>query len=212
MPQLSKTSYIKGLQCQKQLYLYVNAPEKKDPLTQDEKVKFAGGHKFEDRYRDTHFLFAFNVERQATNRKKYAEVTQQALQNGYESILEATFVYNNVLVMNDVLTKTNGQWELQEIKNSSELKPTHIQDIALQYYVTSGALKSPLVAKIVLPDASKGYQIIEVTAQVLALQNQIVENIEAFQSLLDTDNIPQIAVGEQCMNPYKCSFYGYCHR
>lgn len=57
MPQLSKTSYIKGLQCQKPLYLYVNAPEKKDPLTQEEKVKFA-----------------FNVERQATNRKNYAKV------------------------------------------------------------------------------------------------------------------------------------------
>ena len=208
----SKTAFIKGIQCDKQLYLYKFHYKLQDPISAETKIKFQGGHDFEDAYRAKYFPFAVDIEKIAKNRNEYATLTQKALQKQVSDIFEATFIFNEVLVMNDVLTRSNGQWELQEIKNSSELKPTYIQDIALQYYVTKGALGKDLIAKIVLSDQSEGYKIIEVTKEVKELQAEISKSIHHFKGVLDEKSIPEITIGEHCTQPYQCSFFGYCHK
>lgn len=208
----SKTAYIKGVQCDKQLYLYKYHYRLQDQLSPETLAKFRGGHDFEDAYRAANFPFAVDVEKIAKNRNEYQALTQQALQKQVADIFEATFVYQEVLVMNDVLTRSSGKWEIQEIKNSFELKPTHIQDIALQYFVTKGALGKELDAKIVLNDGENAYTIIDVTTEVKALQDSIMANIQRFKNILEQDSIPQINIGSQCESPYKCSFFGYCHK
>ncbi len=209
----SKTAYLKGLQCEKQVYLYKHHYQWQDPLTPKEKVKFKAGHSFEDKYRAECFSAAFDVESEANKQRDlYPTLTQDALRKGQESILEATFVFDDVLVMNDVLAKVNGQWEIQEIKNSAFLKEVHIHDIALQYYVTKGVLDSDLSAKLVLPNVKGGYQIFEVTEQVLALQSPIQGNISRLKQVINQQTIPEIPIGEHCNLPYKCSFWEYCHK
>jgi hypothetical protein len=208
----SKTAYIKGVQCDKQLYLYKHHYKLQDPLSAETKAKFKGGHDFEDAYRAANFPFAVNIEKIAKNRNEYQALTQQVLQKQIADVFEATFVYQEVLVMNDVLTRSSGKWEIQEIKNSFELKPTHIQDIALQYFVTKGALGQELDAKLVLNDGANAYTIIDVTTEVKALQDSISANIQRFKNVLEQDSIPKINVGSQCEVPYKCSFFGYCHK
>nr|WP_299418106.1 Dna2/Cas4 domain-containing protein [uncultured Emticicia sp.] len=208
----SKTAYIKGVQCDKQLYLYKHHYKLQDPLSPETMAKFRGGHDFEDAYRAAKFPFAVDIEKIAKNRNEYQTLTQKVLQKQVADIFEATFVYQDVLVMNDVLTRSGGKWEIQEIKNSSELKPTHIQDIALQYFVTKGALGKELDAKIVLNDGANAYTIIDVTAEVKVLQDNIAANIQRFKNILDQDSVPPINIGSQCEVPYKCSFFGYCHK
>lgn len=208
----SKTAYIKGVQCAKQLYLYKYHYKLQDPLSPETLAKFKGGHDFEDAYRAANFPFAVDIEKIAKSRNDYQALTQKALQKQVSDIFEATFVHQEVLVMNDVLTRSSGRWEIQEIKNSSELKPTHIQDIALQYFVTKGALGQELDAKLVLNDGENGYRIIDITTDVRALQADILENIQRFKIVLGQNSIPQINVGSQCEDPYKCSFFGYCHK
>lgn len=209
----SKTAFIKGLQCDKQLYLYKFHYKLQDPISEETKIKFQGGHDFEDAYRAKYFPFAVDIEKIAKNRNDYATLTQKALQKQVSDIFEATFIFDEVLVMNDVLTRNSGQWELQEIKNSSELKPTYIQDIALQYYVTKGALQAKqMSAKLVLSDENEVYKIIDVTREVLDLQSEIKLNIQHFKEVLDENTIPEIPIGEQCSIPYQCSFFWYCHK
>lgn len=208
----SKTAYIKGVQCDKQLYLYKHHYKLQDPLSPETMAKFRGGHDFEDAYRAAKFPFAVDIEKIAKNRNEYQTLTQKVLQKQVADIFEATFVYQDVLVMNDVLTRSGGKWEIQEIKNSSELKPTHIQDIALQYFVTKGALGKELDAKIVLNDGANAYTTIDVTAEVKVLQDNIAANIQRFKNILDQDSVPPINIGSQCEVPYKCSFFGYCHK
>ena len=208
----SKTAYIKGVQCDKQLYLYKHHYKLQDPLSPETKAKFRGGHDFEDAYRAANFPFAVDIEKIAKNRNEYQALTQQVLQKQIADVFEATFVYQEVLVMNDVLTRSSGKWEIQEIKNSFELKPTHIQDIALQYFVTKGALGQELDAKLVLNDGANAYTIIDVTTEVKVLQDSIAANIQRFKNVLRQDSIPQINIGSQCEVPYKCSFFGYCHK
>ena len=208
----SKTAYIKGVQCSKQLYLYKYHYKLQDPLSPETLAKFKGGHDFEDAYRASNFPFAVDIEKIAKSRNDYASLTQKALQKQVADIFEATFVYQEVLVMNDVLTRSSGKWEIQEIKNSLELKPTHIQDIALQYFVTKGALRQELDAKLILNDGADGYKILDVTAEVKELQPNIEANVKSFKNILNQNEIPKVSIGEHCEDPYKCSFFGYCHK
>lgn len=208
----SKTAYIKGVQCPKQLYLYKYHYKLQDPLSPETLAKFKGGHDFEDAYRAVSFPFAVDIEKIAKNRNAYASLTQKVLQKQIADIFEATFVYQEVLVMNDVLTRSSGKWEIQEIKNSLELTQTHIQDIALQYFVTKGVLKQELDARLVLNDGENGYKIIDVTAEVKELQANITANIERFKNVLGQNSAPKIDIGKHCEDPYKCSFWGYCHK
>lgn len=208
----SKTAYIKGVQCSKQLYLYKYHYKLQDPLSPETLAKFKGGHDFEDAYRAANFPFAVDIEKIAKNRNDYDSLTHKALQKQVADIFEATFVYQEVLVMNDVLTRSSGKWEIQEIKNSLELKPTHIQDIALQYFITKGALGQDLDAKLVLNDGENGYKILDVTVEVKELQVNIEANIKNFKNVLSQNKIPEMSIGEHCTDPYKCSFWGYCHK
>ncbi|MFY7912865.1 MAG: hypothetical protein ACOVO2_25070 [Emticicia sp.] len=208
----SKTAYVKGLQCHKQLYLYKYHYKLQDPLSPETLAKFKGGHDFEDAYRAANFPFAVDIEKIAKSRNDYQSLTQKVLQKQIADIFEATFVYQEVLVMNDVLTRSSGRWEIQEIKNSFELSQTHVQDIALQYFVTKGALQQDLDAKLVLNNGENGYKVIDVTSEVKALQSDIANNIQDFKNVLEQNSIPNIDTGHHCDLPYKCSFWGYCHR
>jgi hypothetical protein len=151
----SKTAYIKGVQCDKQLYLYKHHYKLQDPLSPETKAKFRGGHDFEDAYRAANFPFAVDIEKIAKNRNEYQALTQQVLQKQIADVFEATFVYQEVLVMNDVLTRSSGKWEIQEIKNSFELKPTHIQDIALQSAVSQVSKAPQLGYPLTCPDVRR---------------------------------------------------------
>ena len=55
------------------------------------------------------------------------------------AILEATFVYDGVLVRVDALERLpDGRWRVNEVKSSTRIKDEHVEDLALQVYVLAG--------------------------------------------------------------------------
>ena len=58
---------------------------------------------------------------------------------GVENIYEATFNYQGILVMVDILHINNdGSVEIHEVKHSKEVRDVYINDAAIQYYVING--------------------------------------------------------------------------
>ena len=88
-----------------------------------------------------------------------------------------------------------------EIRGSHAFKESHEFIIAL-----SGSFD------VVLNDGENGYKIIDVTAEVKELQANITANIERFKNVLGQNSAPKIDIGKHCEDPYKCSFWGYCHK
>jgi hypothetical protein len=55
------------------------------------------------------------------------------------AILEATLVYDGVLVRVDALERLpDGRWRVNEVKSSTRIKDEHLEDLALQVYVIAG--------------------------------------------------------------------------
>jgi len=63
--------------------------------------------------------------------------TKRWIEDGVEYIYEATFVFENLLVMVDVLKVTPNGLEIYEVKSSTKVKEINLHDVAFQYYVLS---------------------------------------------------------------------------
>jgi hypothetical protein len=151
-----------------------------------------------------------------------AKRTQEFIEQGIETIYEATFIYNKTLVAVDLLTKIDGEWHLFEVKSTNSVKEQHIKDVAVQYYVITGSglpLKDASVMHMNRDYVRHGELDIQnlftyqsVLPQVLELQEYVAENVEVLLQIENQEEEPFVEMGNQCTNPYNCDFTDYCKR
>lgn len=218
---ISKSSFIKSLQCLKQLYLYKYSYQLRDPLTSDQRVRFQKGHDFGKKAR---MLFPGGIDLSPASPFQYpraVEATRDEIRKGTSTLYEACFQYNKVLVAMDILHfEENIGWKAYEVKSSGVITETYIMDAALQYWVISNSgtdLKDILIIySKENTDISGGkedkdlFQIVSVRESVLKMQDQINEKVELAIKTLESRKVPEVEVGNHCHIPYKCDFIGYC--
>ena len=134
---LSKTQYLRSLQCHKSLWLLKNNPELRKESDASQQAVFNEGREVEQ-WAQKLFPGGVKVKYDGSDFKGKISQTQKLIESGAKTIYEATFRHDDVLVMVDVLHRTDNGWELYEIKSSTEPKDIHREDIALQYYVLRG--------------------------------------------------------------------------
>jgi len=132
---LSKSTFMYGCQCPKRLWLDKFKPELKDKKTETKASAFQQGidvgqlarQRFPngvDAKPETSYLYHISLAK-----------TQEYINNGHNVIYEAAFQYNGILAALDILVKQEDGWYAYEVKSSTKVKPEHITDAALQYYV-----------------------------------------------------------------------------
>ncbi len=227
---LSKSLYTRGLQCTKSLWLKKYKPTVLAEPDDFVKAIFETGNKIGD-LACTLFPNGKEIPYNGTSFEEKIELTQKWLDEGIDNIYEATFKYDDILVMIDILHRnSDGSFEIYEVKSSSwndkkGLKDIekYIHDASIQYYVLSGMgydvskvcitmIDSSYVFQDVL-DVEKLFVHIDVTEQILELQNVIPSHLKTFQSVLSqTEEEPNVTIGQHCFKPYKCDAYDYCWR
>ena len=63
------------------------------------------------------------------------ETTKKWMNEGLEYIYEATFLYDGILVLVDVLKVTSDGVEIYEVKSSASVKDIYLHDVSIQLYV-----------------------------------------------------------------------------
>ncbi len=214
---LSKSQYIRGLQCHKALWLYRHKRELMPEPDQNKQAIFATGHEVGDLAKKL-FPGGTEIEFDGSNFDGMIEQTSHLINEDTEVIYEATFRANDVLIMADILVRNGDTWDFYEVKSSTKVKPTHTNDAAIQWYVlnnhiqlgkahivhinTSYALTSKL-------DIQQLFTIADVTETVMALQEGIEGNLASMATTLKSSE-PDIPIGKQCNDPYVCDFHDYC--
>ncbi len=218
---LTKSSFVRGVQCQKSLYLYKNYYKQRDAVSYSQQAVFNRGTNVGVLAR-TLFLGGIDVTPESIFKyEESAKRTQQLIAEGKEIIYEAAFIFDDTLVAVDILVKENGAWSAYEVKSSLSISETYLMDAALQYYVINGSglmlddffiihvnrdyirhgaidLKQLFTRVSVKKLAEKKHQYIQ--AQILHSKDT-----------LKKPEIPQnITIGEHCFAPYACDFMGTC--
>lgn len=214
---LSKSQYLRGLQCHKSLWLYKNRPELRDIADGQESTLFNTGHTVGNCAKQ---LFPGGVEIEFTpgDFDGMIDQTAELIEQGEETIYEAAFKEKGVFVMADILHKTAAGWDLYEVKASTSVKPVYLDDAAIQYYALADVLT---INRVFIVHINNQYErlgeldieqllaVNDVTDSVLNRQVEIGRNIAQMADVLACDE-PQIDIGPQCSDPYDCDYKGLC--
>lgn len=218
---LSKSTYIKGLQCEKALYLTKKHPYLRDKLSIEQRAKFQRGTDvgiLAQQYFPGGVNMAPNSPTQFPRRVKE---TMENLSNPAVNVMyEAVFQYNDTLVMVDLLVRNGKQWKAIEVKSSLRLSPTYYNDAALQYYVLNGCgvpladfqlmyLNADYVKNGPI-DVKALFQLVSVMDFAKEQESTIAANVERLKNVVALPHAPQVAIGPHCHEPYHCDFLGHC--
>jgi len=170
---------MKGLQCPKALFLNVYKPRLKTPFSAETKALMTDGRKFEATVREA-FLPAVDVSKTLGPKfAAYAQFTKGCLaKEGDLTLFEAGLEHNKVLVLVDMLKRIGNCYELYEIKRSTQLTPSILNDAAMQYVVAKNVLQAPIQSFVVLRVNEYDYQITDISQAVASLAPSITAEIE----------------------------------
>ncbi len=217
---LSKSTFIKGWQCLKALYLYKNRYFLRDPLAPEQRIKFVRGHNIGDLAREL-FPGGINLAPKAPSQNsKAVEATRQAIMDGAEIIYEAAFQAEQVIVFLDILVKREGKWSAYEVKSSRGISETYIMDASLQYHVITASgldLEDFYLVHVnkdyVMEDDLNLRELFEfrnVNEEVKANNAFVRELILKEKETIQMAHSPAIKIGTWCNYPYPCEFRGHC--
>jgi hypothetical protein len=226
---LSKSLYLTGLQCQKYLWLKIHNKRVLQKPDENLKAIFATGDEVGEKACK---LFPGGKQIKYDKFTPHSEriaLTKKYIKDGYKTIYEATFEFDSVLVMVDILNiDNNGNFEIYEVKSSTwtskkNLKSidTYIKDVSIQYYVLNGCGFKISKACVTLLDGEyirgeeenleKLFFHKDIIKEVISLQNKISETLKSFRSTLKSKKAePKIDIGWHCKNPNTCLAYDYC--
>lgn len=217
---LSKSTFLRGCQCPKSLYLYKHEPGLKSKTTDAQQAIFDRGKEVGQLARN---LFPGGIDASPRDSFHYHEsvkLTQELIQKNTPVIYEAAFQYEQVLAATDILINDKGKFRAYEVKSSTEVKEIYIYDIALQYYVLSKAginLEDFYIVFVNNQYVRQGeielmklFTIQSVINEVLVLQEFIAEKIKELKSVVILDKVPDVEIGTRCNDPYECDFLLHC--
>jgi hypothetical protein len=217
---LSKSTFIRGLQCQKSLFLYRNFFKMRDPVSSSQQAIFDRGSNIGVLAQK---LFPGGVDASPETPGKYLaaiEFTRAEIEKGTEIIYEAAFQFDQVMAAVDMLVKKDGKWYAYEVKSSTRVSPTYLLDASLQYFVivNSGIpLEDFSIVHINNQYVKKGpldvhglFNIVSVKAEAEANSEMVFKKIIESKQTLSQKEMPEVKIGEHCFSPYGCDYMGTC--
>ncbi len=217
---LSKSQYLKGLQCHKALWLVKNKPELASKATAARQAIFAQGievGKLAQELFPNGTEIPFNLE----DFTGMIRATKTLLaENSSITIYEATFDYNGNLAVIDILIQSPDGLEIYEVKSSTGTKEIYLDDLAFQTYILQGLgykvtkacivhINNEYIYDGVKLNLSKLFTIEDLTSLMHTKAKHIPHLIKEMNQALDDDE-PQIDIGPHCSKPYECDFKDYC--
>jgi hypothetical protein len=218
---LSKSTYIKGLQCEKALYMQKKHPYLRDKLSIEQRAKFQRGT---DVGVLAHEVFPGGVDMSPNSPsqfpKKVAETWANLSNPEIKVMYEAVFQYNDTLIMLDMLVRDGDKWLAVEVKSSMRLSDTYYNDAALQYYVLHGCGASLSDFRLMYLngdyvkngpiDVQQLFKMESVMEYVVEREGFVAQNVERLKAVVALPHSPVINIGTQCHDPYPCDFQGHC--
>ena len=222
---LSKSKYIRGLQCERALWLDVHEP-RLARYTAEQMRRFDRGRDFEYAFKSR---FPDGIDLSAElgrNVDLYPERTAELLDlwpcSAAKTVLfEAGFQYDDVLVLADVVCqREDGSLDIYEVKSGTALSETYRRDAALQHYVISHC-RTVHSFSIVYNgmDGENGangqdgrFVIVDLTLDLAAEGDRIAANIAEMKTIVRATAEPDTPTGQHCLTPYACPYQQHCQQ
>lgn len=226
---LSKSKIVSGLQCQTKLWLGTHAKELREVSAQQQLVMRRGeefGVIARDQYPGGHLIEVLDING-IVNVKSALLQTKQLLEQFNQGrdripIYEATFDYDDTIVMVDILLPVEGgKWKIIEVKSGKvkfgeKWNERYVTDAAIQAYVVGASISVDSVfigspnPDFVYTDTNNYQGILKVedvtglvSSQLLALPNSIAQ----MKKVVLSSEPPPAIISPACKS---CEFINHC--
>ena len=214
---ITKTDFMRGMQCRKMLWLDKHKPSLKI-IPPEVQLRLDAGNDFGDRamamFGPYEEMTVYLPGRQIPDTKAMISKTQEHLEKGTPVICEAAFSNYNNYCAADILRKTETGYDMYEVKNASEVHEQFIKDAGFQYYIINRCKVK--IGKIYIvthgPDEEEPFVLNDVTDRAKGYFKWINDNIWDLNRMQKQSEEYEIELGKQCEHPYRCWYYDYCHR
>ncbi len=217
---LSKSTFIRGSQCHKSLWLYKHRYQTRDRIGPEQQAIFDRGSMVGRLARE---LFPGGVDASPPTPFQYERSVAQTaeLVGGRTPVIyEAAFRHEGVLAAMDILVRDGASFRAFEVKSSTSITETYLLDAALQYFVITGSgvpladisivCINPSYVRRGRLDLFRLFAGASVLAEVLGLQPLVVQRVEELSRVARAKEMPEVPIGPHCRNPYPCDFMGTC--
>ena len=208
---LTKSKYMVGLLCPKHLWTLFHQKEKIPEIDEQMQHRFDQGHLVGELAKK---LFKNGVDIKTDDFKKNLEDSKRLISSG-KPLFEAGFLIDRLYSRADILEPVkNNEWNIIEVKSSTELKEEYIDDVAFQKYCyeKSGLkirkcflmhINNEYVRKgIIKPN--EFFKKEDITQKVGEKIEWIEESIEKMLKIIDLKTCPNIKINPSCQDPYEC--------
>ena len=231
---ISKTDFVRGLQCEKMLWLDAHAPELKI-IPPEVQARLDAGNDFGDKAMRIFGEFTETTAYREDGRLNYAQMiaeTTRLLEQKTPVICEAAFTWYGNFCAADILRKTGDGYAVYEVKNTWRARQEFITDLGFQRLIIRKCGVQITGSYLVLrgdnppdnlpPDAcgktvevitidGESYRIVDVTKEARAVEWTASNRVFELGKLKRKDAcMPCISIGEHCQKPYPCWYYEHC--
>lgn len=222
---LSKSKYIRGLQCERALWLDVHEP-RLARYTAEQMRRFDRGRDFEYAFK-AQFPDGIDLSAElGRNVDLYPARTAELLNlrpcpTAKTVLFEAGFQYDDVLVLADVVCqREDGSLDIYEVKSGTTLSDTYRRDAALQHYVISHCRRvnsfSIVYNGLDGVNGANGqggsFAIVDLTEELAAEGDRIAANIAEMKTIVRATAEPDTPTGQHCLTPYACPYQQHCQQ
>ena len=237
MPFISKSKYISGLQCHKLLWFYYNAKDQIPAFDAQTQAIFDQGHLVGELARKL-YPGGIEVAGDAKDFGRILELSKEALTHrkplfeaAFKSGMKASFnraqplrkdaFYPEAFARADILNPVGkSDWEIIEVKSSTEVKEVNLHDLALQRYAYEGAglsiskclilhINNKYVRKGEI-DPKKLFTKTDVTDEVRELLKSVPANLQTMVNVIRQKSSPVVEISPHCSDPYGCPMQEVC--
>ena len=216
---ISKSKYLEGLQCHKLIWFRYNAKDQIPPIDASTQAIFDQGH-LVGSYAKKLFPDGIEIKAKPWQFDLIEKLSMSALARRVP-LFEAGLAYQGAFARFDILNPAGeDEWDLVEVKSSTEVKEVNYNDVSIQYYICAGAglkIRKCVVYYINNQYVRKGeidpkqlFASSDVTAEALARQADVPRNLAEIRAVIGQKAQPDIPIGPWCDDPYECILKDHC--
>jgi hypothetical protein len=214
---LSKTNFLRGLQCYRYLWTVVHEPKSIPPPDAVTQFTFDQGH---DVGALAKKLFPRGIDIPTGDFSANIRIAGENMLSG-RPLFEAGILAGNIFCRPDILNPVgSGEWDIIEVKSSTGVKDVNIWDVAFQRLCCESLgmkIRTCNVARINNQYVRQGeidpqqlFVVEDVTTRVNEYSEGLSGRVDEIVAVMRRQRCPEVGIGPYCSDPYQCPLQPVC--